>query len=90
MKKAKFGPAKWQDLGLSLGLYMQTLNVISHTKDTHDANDYLRLTIDKWLEKPDGVKGITWPILIDAVRDTGNNAAADRMPAIIKDEEKKL
>ena len=83
LNKAMFGAVKWQDLGLSLGLYMPTLNVISHTNSAHDANDYLKLTIQKWLEKKDGVRGTTWQILIDAVKSTGDNAAAERMPAII-------
>ena len=83
LKEAMFGATNWQDLGLSLGLYMTTLNVISRTNSAHDANDYLKLTIQKWLEKKDGVKGTTWQILIDAVKSTGDNAAAQRIPTII-------
>ena len=81
LKEATFGPVNWQSLGLKLGLYITTLNVISCTSG--DANNHLMQTIQKWLEKKDDVKGTTWQILIDAVKRTGDNAAAQRMPAII-------
>ena len=77
-----FGAVNWQDLGLSLGLYMPTLNVISYT--IGNADDHLRMTIQKWLEKKDNVKETTWQILIDAVKRTGDRAAAQRIPAILK------
>ena len=76
-----FGAVRWTDLGLSLGLYMPTLNVIG--QGNGDANTYLRKTLEKWLEKEDKVTGTTWDDLIRAVRSTGDNAAADRMPAIL-------
>ena len=77
-----FSSVKWMDFGLSVGLYMPTLNVINSTKG--DANTYLRKTLEKWLEKEDKVTGTTWNDLIRAVRSTGDNAAADRIPAILK------
>ena len=77
-----FGAVKWTDLGLSLGLYMPTLNIIGQT--IGDANTYLRKTLEEWLKKEDKVAGTTWNDLIRAVRSTGDNAAADRMPAILK------
>ena len=82
LNKAMFGPVNWQRLGLKLGLYITTLNVISCTSG--DANNHLMQTIQKWLEKKDDVKGTTWQILIDAVKSTGDNATAQRMPAIIQ------
>ena len=81
LNEAMFGAANWQKLGVSLGLYMTTLDVIGKTNG--DADDYLRMTIKKWLQKKDGVKGTTWQILIDAVKRTEDKAAAQRMPAII-------
>ena len=81
LNKAMFGPVNWRSLGLKLGLYMPTLNVISCT--IGNADDHLMQTIQKWLEKKDGVRGTTWQILIDAVKSTGDRAAAQRMPAII-------
>ena len=44
-----FGAVKWTDLGLSLGLYMTTLNVIG--QGNGDANTYLRKTLEEWLKK---------------------------------------
>ena len=82
LKEAMFGSVKWMDFGLSLGLYMPTLNVIDSTKG--DANSYLQKTLEKWLEKEDKVTGTTWNDLIRAVRSTGDNAAADRIPGILK------
>ena len=82
LKEAMFGSVKWMDFGLSLGLFMPTLNVIDSTKG--DANSYLQKTLEKWLEKEDKVTGTTWNDLIRAVRSTGDNAAADRIPAILK------
>ena len=81
LKEAMFGPVNWQSLGLKLGLYITTLNVISRTGG--DANNHLMQTIQEWLEKKDGVRGTTWQILIDAVERTGDRAVAQRMPAII-------
>ncbi|XP_019858461.1 PREDICTED: uncharacterized protein LOC109586696 [Amphimedon queenslandica] len=82
LTKAMFGPVHWTDLGLSLGLIMPTLNVIGRTNG--DANDYLKLTLQYWLEKKDNVTGTTWDNLIRAVRSTGDNAAAERMQGILK------
>ena len=76
-----FGAVEWAGLGLSLGLYMPTLNDISYT--IGNADDHLMQTIQKWLEKKDNVKGTTWQILIDAV-ESEDRAAAQRIPAILK------
>ena len=81
LKEATFGPVNWQSLGLKLGLYITTLNVISRTSG--DANDHLMQTIQKWLEKKDGVRGTTWQILINAV-ESEDRAAVQRMQAIIQ------
>ena len=77
-----FGAIKWIDLGLKLGLYMPTLNVIGQSNG--DANTYLKKTLEEWLEKKDGVRETTWNDLIRAIRSTGDYAAADRIPAILK------
>ena len=81
LKEAMFGPVNWRRLGLKLGLYTPTLDVIHYNNG--DANYHLMQTIQKWLEKKDGVKGTTWQILIDAV-ESEDRAAAQRMPAIIQ------
>uniref|UniRef100_A0A1X7TPS2 Death domain-containing protein n=1 Tax=Amphimedon queenslandica TaxID=400682 RepID=A0A1X7TPS2_AMPQE len=77
-----FGPVSWEQLGLALGIYITTLNVIE--KEKGDSTDYLRKTLQQWLNKVDKVKDTRWPTLIKAVRSTGDNAAADRMPNAIK------
>ena len=79
LEKAMFGPARWRNLGLSLGLIVTTLDVIGQTNG--DANDRLEQTIQKWLERKDQVTGTTWQILKEAVKSTGDNAAASRIPA---------
>ena len=61
---------------------MPTLDVIGQSNG--DANTYLRKTLEEWLKKKDKVRGTTWHDLIRTVRSTGDNAAADRMPAILK------
>ena len=88
LSEAMFGPVKWEKLGLALGIYITTLNVIE--RGNGDCTDYLRKTIQKWMSKVDNVKDTTWPTLTAAVRSTGDNAAADRIPGIIKKHSKAL
>uniref|UniRef100_A0A1X7U9I0 Death domain-containing protein n=1 Tax=Amphimedon queenslandica TaxID=400682 RepID=A0A1X7U9I0_AMPQE len=80
--EAMFGPVSWQKLGLDLGIYITNLNVIEREKG--DSTEHLRKTLQQWLNKVDKVRDTRWPTLIKAVRSTGDNAAADRMPNIIK------
>ena len=82
LKEAMFDATNWQSLGFSLGLYMPTLNVISRT--IGNADDHLMQTIQKWLQKKDGVIGTTWQILIDAVEMTGDIVAAERISTILE------
>lgn len=81
LKEAMFGPVHWEQLGLALGIYINTLNVIG--RERGDSTDHLRKTLQQWLTKVDKVKDTTWPTLIKAVRSTGDNAAADRIPNIV-------
>uniref|UniRef100_A0A1X7V243 Death domain-containing protein n=1 Tax=Amphimedon queenslandica TaxID=400682 RepID=A0A1X7V243_AMPQE len=82
LNEAMFGPVEWRSLGLSLGLYIQTLDVIGRTNG--DSNDYLEQTVKKWLQKKDKVTGTTWDDLIRAVKSTGENAAAEKIRDIVK------
>ena len=82
LDKSHFGPAKWNDLGLRLGLLMPRLNVIEGGGG--DAYKHLKKTIEAWLEGADSAKSRTWQTLIDAVRETGNRAAAERIREKIK------
>ena len=81
LNKALFGPVKWNDLGLKLGLLIPRLNVIG---ESGDAYKHLRKTIEAWLEGEDNVTSRTWQTLINAVRETGDRAAAERIPDKLK------
>ncbi|XP_019852899.1 PREDICTED: uncharacterized protein LOC109582579 [Amphimedon queenslandica] len=82
LDKVFFGAAKWNDLGLQLCLYQPKLNVIA---DGGDAYRHLRKTIEAWLNSEDNARSRTWQTLIDAVRGTGNRAAAEKMPQKLKE-----
>ena len=75
LEKALFGAAKWNRLGLALGLYQPKLTAIG--QGNGDANTYLGKTIEAWLAREDGAKSTTWQTLIEAVNDTGDKAAAE-------------
>ena len=45
---------------------------------------HLRKTIEAWLEGEDNVTSRTWQTLIDVVRETGDRAAAERIPEKLK------
>ena len=81
LNKALFGATNWEDLGLKLGLLMPRLNVIG---ETGDAYKHLKRTIESWLMGEDNVTSRTWQTLINAVRGTGDRAAADRIPEKLK------
>lgn len=78
LNEVHFGAAKWNALGLSLGIYQTNLDVISDERG--DSNLYLRKTIELWLKRQDKVNekgGATWENLIKAVESTRDNAAAN-------------
>ena len=81
LDKALFGPTNWNDLGLKLGLIMTQLDVIGESGDSRKS---LKGTVKAWLEGADNAKSRTWQTLIDAVRETGNRVAAERIPEKIK------
>ena len=78
LKKVHFDATKWKDLGLKLGIIINTLKVIGAEKG--DAYDYLRMTIVAWIKGEDNAENQKWTTLIEAVRETGHKAAADRIP----------
>ena len=82
LNKALFAPAKWDDLGLELGLLMTRLNVIEGGGG--DAYKHLKKTIEAWLMGADNARSRTWQTLIDAVREAGDRAAAKRIPGKLK------
>ena len=81
LDKALFDPTKWDGLGLKLGLLMTRLKVI---EESGDAYKHLKRTIESWLKGEDNATSRTWRTLIDAVRGTGDRAAADRIPEKLK------
>ena len=82
LNKALFGPANWSDLGLNLGLIITTLNVIGRSGG--DAYDHLETTLMYCLQHKDRVTSMTWNILVQAVKSTGDRAAADRIPGVVE------
>lgn len=80
LNEVHFGAAKWNVLGLSLGIYQTNLDVVKDERG--NSKLYLRKTIELWLQCQDKVKkkgGATWENLIKAVESTGDNAAANRL-----------
>ena len=60
---------KWKDIGLKLGLFPNTLEIIGQTAD-----DCLHSMLDKWLQRKDNVckkGGSTWSTLIQALKSVG-------------------
>ena len=75
-----FGTTNWMDLGLNLGLYINTLHTIEGNK--HTLGDRLNECLSAWLKLQDDVKakgGATWSSLVAALRDIGENAVADKI-----------
>ena len=81
LDKALFGPVKWEDLGLKLGLIIPQLDVIGESGNSCKS---LKGTVKAWLEGADNAKSRTWQTLIDAVKGTGNRAAAENIPKELK------
>ncbi|XP_019862595.1 PREDICTED: uncharacterized protein LOC109591275 [Amphimedon queenslandica] len=83
LHEAMFGSAEWNNLGLKLGLLgPTTLDVIEDGGG--NAHKKLRKTIKAWLRGEDKVTSRTWQTLIDAVKGTGDRAAAERIPDKLK------
>ncbi|XP_019859044.1 PREDICTED: uncharacterized protein LOC109580157 [Amphimedon queenslandica] len=83
LQEAMFGSAEWNNLGLKLGLLEPTtLDVIEDGGG--DAHKKLKKTIGAWLRGEDKVTSRTWQTLIDAVKGTGDRAAAERIPDKLK------
>ena len=83
LKRCGFPQTRWHELGLTLGLHKNTLDVIKRDSDT----TYERLTecISKWLSRADNVHRATFDSLSDALKSMNENAAADKL-----DQESKL
>ena len=81
LKRCGFSENRWQELGLSLGLYKSTLDTI---KANHPG-DVLHCLIDclsQWLRRADNVDsrgGATWDSLSDALQSMNEVAVADKL-----------
>ena len=77
LNKAQFSPAKWQRLGLRLGLYKNTLDVIE--ADNQSSEACLTECLTKWFKGVDGVDekgGPTPAVLADALEEIGDADSA--------------
>ena len=78
LQRCLFPETKWYILGLNLGLFKNTLDVINMNR--HDVSHCLIECLSQWLRRADKVDsrgGATWDSLSDALRSIGENAAAD-------------
>lgn len=77
LKKGGFSDKSYYDLGLELGLYSCTLDIIR--SDNPGCESHLRECISKWLQRVDDVEkigGANWITLCNAV-EKKNRTAAD-------------
>ena len=87
LKRCDFPQARWHELGLLLGLHINTLNAIAK-EHPGDVSGCLIQCLSKWLSRADNVNsrgGATFDSLSDALKSMNENAAADKL-----DQESKL
>ena len=73
-----FTTSNWNELGLQLGLYHNTLEAIRE-KEREDSNKCLTKCLSAWLRKEDGVEkegGPSWRTLAKAMDEIGEKAIA--------------
>ena len=68
----------WQSLGIELGLAYPTLESIRSDKQNVSSECKLAM-IDAWLRQQDNASTPSWPVLQAALREMGENKAADRI-----------
>ena len=81
LKKSYFSSHKWEDLGLQLGLYKPTLDVIE-ADNPRDNDACLIECIAKWLQRADGVDskgGANYVTLAEALKEMGEKNTADHI-----------
>ena len=86
LKRCGFPQTRWHELGLTLGLHKNTLDVIKRDSDT--TYECLTECLSQWLSRADNVDskgGATFDSLSDALKSMNENAAADKL-----DQESKL
>ena len=87
LKRFGFPEAKWDDLGLRLGLLQTTLEAIE--RNNHgDVSRCLTRCLSQWLRRADNVDnrgGATWDSLSTALRSMNEVAVADELSEFIND-----
>ena len=87
LKRFGFPEAKWDDLGLRLGLLQTTLEAIE--RNNHgDVSRCLTGCLSQWLRRADNVDsrgGATWDSLSTALRSMNEVAVADELSGFIND-----
>ena len=87
LKRFGFPEAKWDDLGLRLGLLQPTLEAIE--RNSHgDVSRCLTRCLSQWLRRADNVDnrgGATWDSLSTALRSMNEVAVADELSEFIND-----
>uniref|UniRef100_A0A1X7TWC5 Death domain-containing protein n=1 Tax=Amphimedon queenslandica TaxID=400682 RepID=A0A1X7TWC5_AMPQE len=81
LKSCHFPQARWHELGLTLGLHKNTLDVIEKNHPG-DVSRCFTECLSKWLSKADNVhskRGATFDSLSDALKSMNENAAADKL-----------
>ena len=81
LKRCGFPQTRWHELGLRLGLYKNTLDVIE-MNHPHNVDRQLMECLSQWLYRADNVdsKGeATFDSLSDALKFMNENAAADKL-----------
>ncbi|XP_019852568.1 PREDICTED: uncharacterized protein LOC109582345 [Amphimedon queenslandica] len=80
LKRCGFPQARWHELGLTLGLHKNTLDIIK--RDSVTTYECLTECLSKWLSRADNVDskgGATFDSLSDALKSMNENAAADNL-----------
>ena len=81
LEEKQFIKSKWKELGLKLGLYINTLDTIDYN-NPRDADGCLRGMLSKWLQGADKVLDngeSTWASLANALKDIGHGAVAEHI-----------
>ena len=80
LKDSHFDDTKWFDLGLSLKLQYNDLNIFRKTSYADDASRCLMECLALWLKSGP----ITSQVLVNALRDVGQNNASESVRKICK------
>ena len=83
LKSNNFSKAKWDRLGLSLGLYMPTLESIE-VQYRGDVDRCLMKCLTLWLQKKDNARLPSWISLASALNEIDEKAVSEKIIEISK------